>query len=56
MNFFKTNSEARNKMCSGMNQGRFQKIHEDAIQFVRKHSMDQLGSVHKKTEGGAEKK
>lgn len=30
------------KMCSGMNQNRFQKIHESAIKFVKKHSMDDL--------------
>lgn len=31
-------------MCSGMNQSRFQKIHDSAIEFIKKHSMDDCSS------------
>ena len=55
-------------MCSGMNHKRIEqireeeqirllknKIHPDAIEIVKRHSMDQLSST-KKADGGAEEK
>lgn len=43
-------------MCSGHNQYRFQKLHDSAIDFIKKHSVDDCSSVCKETgEGGVEK-
>ena len=46
-------------MCGGMNQSRFQKIHESGIAFVKKHSMDDCSNksgLTNEVKGGVEKK
>lgn len=44
-------------MCSGMNQSRFQKLHQNSIDFIKRHSMDDCSSVCNETgKGGVEEK